>query len=637
MEAGPEPCRLRACTAAIGRHAQQKQLAKALAEFDRLVRDGFKPTVHVFAALMNAHVACGDLQGALAVHERLLQAGIAPNVVVLTTLLKGHVNVGDVAGAMKLFRQACSPSSQSGGRAVRPDVRAVNTLLRGCVRTGEMRTAVRLFRRMRDEWHLEPDVSTYKCVAKLRAMCADEVGLEAIVDRLDGGERAANKADARACRFWAEGKGTCPRGAQCRFYHAPEIVQLGTGSAVDAQSAPRAALLAEVWFALAHARAVLHNFAGALDALARAEHWHSAWREEGRDATSAEGEAAGLVDEEDDMHWYSALAAKELRQEINRLRTFALSAQSRGPASSPPPLREFLRHVFLFRARVLRSAREAPSHGRRAGDALAQGLFDALAEAFGLATACLVDGGVDAREGLGSFAEEYARCIGGRFGRLRLHRVFGGRRLPTHLEIASGNGDWVVAQARATAGTVNWIACELRFDRVFRTLSQMVTARQAHICLLGGNATAIVADHLPEESVHRAFINFPEPPHHSGNAASESVLELLSEAFFVSLGRVLRRAPPGRLTILSDSQPYMRTLAARLASLPANGPSFASTPANGAGSRGMMTEDVQGIRIHCGVPGPEQGHAIRAQSYFDRFWAQGHHVERYFVEVMRTS
>ena len=34
--------------------------------------------------------------------------------------------------------------------------------------------------------------------------------------------------------------------------------------------------------------------------------------------------------------------------------------------------------------------------------------------------------------------------------------------LPVKLEICSGNGDWVAAQARADAGRANWVALELK-------------------------------------------------------------------------------------------------------------------------------------------------------------------------------
>lgn len=57
-------------------------------------------------------------------------------------------------------------------------------------------------------------------------------------------------------------------------------------------------------------------------------------------------------------------------------------------------------------------------------------------------------------------------------GRMLWHRIFRQRGegeakaelslLPVKLEICSGNGDWVAAQARADAGRANWVALELK-------------------------------------------------------------------------------------------------------------------------------------------------------------------------------
>ena len=45
--------------------------------------------------------------------------------------------------------------------------------------------------------------------------------------------------------------------------------------------------------------------------------------------------------------------------------------------------------------------------------------------------------------------------------------------LPIKLEVASGTGEWAVAQALADVGKANWAAIELRHDRVYSTFSRM--------------------------------------------------------------------------------------------------------------------------------------------------------------------
>ena len=61
--------------------------------------------------------------------------------------------------------------------------------------------------------------------------------------------------------------------------------------------------------------------------------------------------------------------------------------------------------------------------------------------------------------------------------------------LPIKLEVASGTGEWAVAQALADVGKANWAAIELRHDRVYSTFSRMalqVGTPSALISGLGG-------------------------------------------------------------------------------------------------------------------------------------------------------
>lgn len=71
-------------------------------------------------------------------------------------------------------------------------------------------------------------------------------------------------------------------------------------------------------------------------------------------------------------------------------------------------------------------------------------------------------------------------CLRARF---LWHKVHGSRddlasskEVPVKLEICSGNGDWVAAQAKAEAGRSNWVALELkvRFAAVTGALSRQL-------------------------------------------------------------------------------------------------------------------------------------------------------------------
>ena len=47
-------------------------------------------------------------------------------------------------------------------------------------------------------------------------------------------------------------------------------------------------------------------------------------------------------------------------------------------------------------------------------------------------------------------------------------------------------------------------------------------------------------------------------------------------------------------------------------------------------------ENVAGLRLYRGIPGEGSGHIVHKQSYFDRFWEQGFHVDRYYLLVSKN-
>ena len=227
------------------------------------------------------------------------------------------------------------------------------------------------------------------------------------------------------------------------------------------------------------------------------------------------------------------------------------------------------------------SASSSSKKDAAADERLATRLFDALRRTAGLKQAC--------KHGLaskGAVRKQIDKCIT-RKGRIRWRRVFRSLKstaaeddddddddagsLPVKLEIASGTGDWVVAQALADVGKASWAAIELRHDRVYSTLSRMALQHVPNLCVLGGDAAAIVRDHLRPGSVSHAFINFPEPPSgYQGIETASNELHLLTAAFFTDLHRVL--APTNsRLTILSDNGRYCRALCATIGGLKGSG------------------------------------------------------------------
>uniref|UniRef100_A0A7S4F6X9 tRNA (guanine(46)-N(7))-methyltransferase n=2 Tax=Chrysotila carterae TaxID=13221 RepID=A0A7S4F6X9_CHRCT len=238
--------------------------------------------------------------------------------------------------------------------------------------------------------------------------------------------------------------------------------------------------------------------------------------------------------------------------------------------------------------------------------------------------------------------------------------------LPIKLEVASGTGDWVAAQALADVGNANWIAAEIRHDRVCAIFSRMVMRAVPNLCVVGGDATDLLRSHVKPQSISHIFVNFPEPPHRSGDEDASNERALLTDEFFRLAHKALTHA--GRITIFSDNRRYCQSLARSIGSLrkerldhekvlvsedtsiKMTTATATTATANAATSGSQKTprlfrsvdmstqmpfEEFAGVRVYLGVPGREGGHLVNETSYFDRFWEHGQHVERCFLLLSR--
>ena len=111
-------------------------------------------------------------------------------------------------------------------------------------------------------------------------------------------------------------------------------------------------------------------------------------------------------------------------------------------------------------------------------------------------------------------------------GTLRFGKMFGRKKNDArelNLEVAAGNGDWAVEQAKADFGA-DWISLELRHDRVYSIFSRAVCEGTSNFAAMGGDAAYVFRRHIKESSVSNVFVNFPEPPHHSGDTQADNSL-----------------------------------------------------------------------------------------------------------------
>jgi pentatricopeptide repeat protein len=113
--------------------------------------------------------------------------------------------------------------------------------------------------------------------------------------------------------------------------------------------------------------------------------------------------------------------------------------------------------------------------------------------------------------------------------------------LEIKMEICSGSGEWLVDQAVEYQRLVNkqknstsinsgnrmkpvlWIALELRADRVFQSLCHSILRNATdHVALLGGDASVILPQLIPANSLTTIFINHPEPPERTSGGEDRS-------------------------------------------------------------------------------------------------------------------
>eukprot|EP00913_Durusdinium_trenchii_P001157 g1064.t1 len=123
-------------------------------------------------------------------------------------------------------------------------------------------------------------------------------------------------------------------------------------------------------------------------------------------------------------------------------------------------------------------------------------VFKALCQGFGLEECFLRGFGEEeeiCRMRIDSRAQ-LKRCLKG--SQLRWKRIFGSDG-PVKLEVCSGTGDWVVAQALKDPAA-NWVASELRYDRVWSIVTKSVFEKCSNLAVLAGDAGSFLKSMIPE-------------------------------------------------------------------------------------------------------------------------------------------
>jgi tRNA G46 methylase TrmB len=190
---------------------------------------------------------------------------------------------------------------------------------------------------------------------------------------------------------------------------------------------------------------------------------------------------------------------------------------------------------------------------------------------------------------------------------LNFKEVFG-NDLPVRLEVCSGHGDWVTERAQRDEGKANWLALEMRRNRIRMTWAKAVRRRLDNVALLCGMAHEMMGAHVASGSLTEVYVNYPDPPEWVG-----SLQCLVDQAFLRDAHRSLKPGV-GHLTLVTDDPNYAMRMCRELSKVPGL---FKSTEPGGKAFKSGVPEGYGG-------------------SYFDEMWKNGRQNDRYYIRYKRV-
>lgn len=126
--------------------------------------------------------------------------------------------------------------------------------------------------------------------------------------------------------------------------------------------------------------------------------------------------------------------------------------------------------------------------------------------------------------------------------------VFGNTN-PVVVEYCTGNGAWIAEKALANPH-LNWLAVEIRFDRVQKIWSKIKNYQLANLLVVCGEGHLATRLYFPDSSIQEAYINFPDPWPKNRHAKHR----LVQSSFLQQIERILD--PKGSLILATDDPTY---------------------------------------------------------------------------------
>ncbi len=130
--------------------------------------------------------------------------------------------------------------------------------------------------------------------------------------------------------------------------------------------------------------------------------------------------------------------------------------------------------------------------------------------------------------------------------------IFGNEN-PVSIEYCSGNGRWIADKAKAYP-EINWVAVEIRFDRVRKIWAKKQNLNLDNLFIVCGEGVTVSREYFTEASVQETFVNFPDPWPKERHAKHR----IIQEPFVEQMGRILK--PEGQVTLVTDDPTYSRQM-----------------------------------------------------------------------------
>lgn len=133
------------------------------------------------------------------------------------------------------------------------------------------------------------------------------------------------------------------------------------------------------------------------------------------------------------------------------------------------------------------------------------------------------------------------------------HPDFFGNEQPVRVEYCSGNGAWIVEKAKLFPA-INWVAVEIRFDRVRKIWSKLKNQNLNNLLVICGEGFKVTSHFFFPESIEGAYINFPDPWPKNRHAKHR----IVKTEFMEEIGRILKQE--GMLTMVTDDPDYSQLM-----------------------------------------------------------------------------